>query len=406
VPSGGVRVRALDARVVGAGEVGGAAEQLRHPRAERIQHRLRTLARRDRLRRRLGGCRALGNPAVEIRRQRRSRPPAELRREPGVLRLVSLEAPAPATFRALACGARVPGGADLFGHHERLVRPGERLARERDFVCAERGTVALFPALLVRCAVADDRLAADQRGLAFLALRAADGARDGIRVVAVHVPDHLPAVGLEAPWRVISEPAGDLAVDRDAVVVVEADQLAESPRARERAGLVRDALHQAAVAQEHPGEVVDDLVPRPVEGGRELLLGERHADGVGEPLPQRPGRGLDADLELAFRMARGARPELAEVLQFVDAERVAGQVQHRIEEHRAVPVREHEAVAVCPVRVPGVVLQEVAPQDLGDVRHAHRHPGMTGIGALHGVHAEGADGVGELAAAGHSIAPA
>ena len=41
-------------------------------------------------------------------------------------------------------------------------------------------------------------------------------------------------------------------------------------------------------------------------------------------------------------------PQLAEVLEVLDAERVAGQVQQRIQQHRAVAVRQHEAVAVGP----------------------------------------------------------
>src|SRR5688572_6202948 len=102
-----------------------------------------------------------------------------------MLRLVGLEAPAPAPFRALARGARVPGGADVLRHDEWLVRPGERLARKRDLVRPERGAVALFLALLVRCTVADDGLAADQRRLALLALRAADRPRHRLRVMAV-----------------------------------------------------------------------------------------------------------------------------------------------------------------------------------------------------------------------------
>ena len=46
-------------------------------------------------------------------------------------------------------------------------------------------------------------------------------------VVAVDVGDHVPAVGLEALRRVVGEPALHVAVDRDAVVVVESDELAE-----------------------------------------------------------------------------------------------------------------------------------------------------------------------------------
>ena len=69
---------------------------------------------------------------------------------------------------------------------------------------------------------------------------------------------HVPAISLEALGGVVGEPALHFAVDGDAVVVVERDQLAELQRAGERAGLVRDAFHQAAVAAEHVGVVIDD----------------------------------------------------------------------------------------------------------------------------------------------------
>ena len=55
----------------------------------------------------------------------------------------------------------------------------------------------------------------------------------------------------------VNQPATS-AVDRNAVVVVERDQLAEAQRAGERAGLVRDAFHHAAVADEHVRVVIDD----------------------------------------------------------------------------------------------------------------------------------------------------
>jgi hypothetical protein len=50
--------------------------------------------------------------------------------------------------------------------------------------------------------------------------------------VAVDVGDDVPAVGLEALRRVVDEPGRDRAVDRDAVVVVDGDQLVELPGAR------------------------------------------------------------------------------------------------------------------------------------------------------------------------------
>ena len=70
----------------------------------------------------------------------------------------------------------------------------------------------------------------------------------------------------------------------------------------------------------------------------------------------------------------------------------AGEVQQRVQQHRGVPRREHEAVAVRPDRVVGVEAQEVLPQRVGDRRHRHRRPGMARVRRLHGVHRERADG--------------
>ena len=95
-----------------------------------------------------------------------------------------------------------------------------------------------------------------------------------------------------------------------------------------------------------------------------------------------------------FGMARRLAVQLAEVAQLAERQVVAGQVQQRVEQHRAVAVRQHEAVAVGPVRIGRVVAQVPAPQRDGDVGHAHRRAGMAGVGLLHGVHRQRADRVG------------
>ena len=76
---------------------------------------------------------------------------------------------------------------------------------------------------LVRCALGDEGLAADERGPG-IRERLDHGALDGRGVVSVDVRHDVPAVALEALRRVVSEPALDVAVDGDAVVVVEADE--------------------------------------------------------------------------------------------------------------------------------------------------------------------------------------
>ncbi len=164
---------------------------------------------------------------------------------------------------------------------------------------------------------------------------------------------------------------------------------------------MRYALHQAAVAGKHPGPVIDQRQPRPVELGGEHLLRERHADGVREPLAQRAGRGLDAHGEIVLRVSCAATAELAEMPDLVHADRIAGQVQQRIQQHRGVAIGQHEAIAVPPARIGRIVLQEFPPQHFGEVRHAHRRPGVARVGLLYRIHREHTDHVGELSARGH-----
>ena len=73
----------------------------------------------------------------------------------------------------------------------------------------------------------------------------------------------------EALGRVVREPAGNVAVDGDTVIVVEGDELAEAECAGERTGFVRDAFHHAAVANEYVCVVIDDFEARTIEFARE-----------------------------------------------------------------------------------------------------------------------------------------
>ncbi len=147
--------------------------------------------------------------------------------------------------------------------------------------------------------------------------------------------------------------------------------------------------------------MIDDGVAGPVEDGRERTLGQCHADGVGKPLAQRPGGGLYAQMHLALRVACRLGAELAKILDLVHRQGITGQVQHRVQQHRRMPIRQHEAVAVPPARIAGIELKYVPPQHLGDVRHPHGSARMARIGLLDGIHRQGTNSVGKVAAGGH-----
>ena len=66
------------------------------------------------------------------------------------------------------------------------------------------------------------------------------------------------------------------------------------------------ALHQAAVARDHPGVVRDrpNAEALPLEA-----LGERHSDSVGEALAEWAGGDFDPGCVACLRVARGQRTE-------------------------------------------------------------------------------------------------
>ncbi len=164
--------------------------------------------------------------------------------------------------------------------------------------------------------------------------------------------------------------------------------------ARPAASWLMPSIRQPSPAT-HPGAVIDQIV---AEHRIEMPLGDRHADRHRQALAERAGGRLDAVEQEILGMAGAGAAELAEMADVVDRRpRVAGQVEQGIDQHRSVPGREHETVAVGPFRVRGIELQELAEQHCRYVGHAHRHAGMAAVGGLHRVHRERANGIGELA---------
>ena len=102
---------------------------------------------------------------------------------------------------------------------------------------------------------------------------------------------------------------------------------------------MRDAFHQASVADEYVRMVIDDRMSGPIELGSEQALGERHADAVRKPLAERTCRRFDAGRYPELGMAGRLRMELTKVTQLVERQIVARQMQQRVLQHRAVSVR-------------------------------------------------------------------
>ncbi len=109
----------------------------------------------------------------------------------------------------------------------RFERPAERFFGGLDLIRAEWLAVRLGGPGLVRAAVADGGADHDQRRPAGFRLGGADRCVDGVDVVAVRNALDVPVVGREARADVFGKRHTRAAFNRDVVVVVEVDQLAQ-----------------------------------------------------------------------------------------------------------------------------------------------------------------------------------
>src|SRR6478752_4763376 len=136
--------------------------------------------------------------------------------------------------------------------------------------------------------------------------------------------DDMPAGRGIAAGNILAAGKAYRAVDRDLVVVPQNDQAAELQVPGEADRLMVDAFHQAAVAGNHPGVVIDQPV---AETGIEVALGEREADRHRQPLAERAGGAFDAfDLEI-FGVPSARAAELAEIADVVEGRLgIAGQM--------------------------------------------------------------------------------
>ncbi len=210
--------------------------------------------------------------------------------------------------------------------------------------------------------------------------------------IVVHVAlQHLPAVGVITLAYVLGEGHVGAAVDADAVFVVQHDQFSEFEVTRKARSLGRDAFHEASFADERIGVMVNDGTVGGVEPGGEHRFGDCHADCRGNTLTERTGSGLDTRGVAVFGMAGTAGTDLSEIADVIEGNRIAGEVQDRIQKHRTVACGKDEAVAVLPGGIDRIVPENFPVENGGEFGGSQRKPGMARIGFLDCIHREAAD---------------
>ena len=322
----------------------------------------------------------------------------------------------------LACGPRVVGllplgvgqgatVAQLAGARQHLVVDLEGLAGVeaqqllggRDLVLAERRAVGLAGVLRVGGGPGDDRAQPDQAGTAGLGLGGLDrlpqrGDVLGVAVTPVGPVDVLdvPAVGGVAGGHVLAEGDVGVVLDRDLVVVVDQDQVAQLLVAGQGRRLGADTLLDVTVAGQHEDVVVEGALTLGGVGVEQAALAarrHRHADRVADALPERAGGGLDRRGVVHLRVAGGLAAEGPQRLQVVQLQAEPAEVQLDVQRQAGVAAGEDETVPRHPAQVARVVAHRLLEQQVRRGGQAHRRARVAVADLLHRVHRQRTHGV-------------
>mmetsp|Transcript_4819 Transcript_4819/g.13917 ORF Transcript_4819/g.13917 Transcript_4819/m.13917 type:complete len:466 (-) Transcript_4819:590-1987(-) len=311
-------------------------------------------------------------------------------------------------FGSVVSGQLVPGGmrilstlaegsvelvVGLLRDLELAVWPLQGLTGGGGLISSEGGSVDIVGVGLVRGSVSDEGGHLDQGRLVGDGLGLLDGGLDSIEVV-VSVGDvlHMPSHGLVTGADILSEGDLSVSVDRDPVVIVEGDQLAESPVTGEGSSLRGDSLHVASISHDHIGVVVDEVHARLVEASSKVLLGEGKADRVGDSLSKGSGSDLNSLRQEVLRVTGRLGSPLAELLEVLDAHVVSHQVKEGVVEHRSVSSGQNEPITLGPLRVRAVGLHELLEEHVGHRGAAHGQTGVSRVGLVDSVDGQEADG--------------
>ena len=169
----------------------------------------------------------------------------------------------------------------------------------------------------------------------------------------------IPALGGEAGGDVVNLGHFDGGIQRDAVGIVDEDEVIELERAGNGGSLAGNAFFNAAVTGKAVDIVVENLVLRGVEAGGSVLAGDSEAHGIGNALAQRAGGAFHTGAAAEFRVAGSVGALGAESLHIVHADAEACEVQPAVKEHGAVAAGQDEAVAIEPARLGGVHVEQV-----------------------------------------------
>ena len=137
--------------------------------------------------------------------------------------------------------------------------------------------------------------------------------------------DDVPVVGTKAFSSIVIERQLGWPINRDVVVVVNADQASETQVSCQRGRFMRDAFFETAISGNGPNVVITQIsaIGRP-----QVTFRYCHPDRVCKTLTKGTCCDLYTLSNFIFRVTRCARTELSKLFEIIDRQVVACEVQH------------------------------------------------------------------------------
>ena len=236
---------------------------------------------------------------------------------------------------ALAATLRYAFGNEELG----IFRPAVGGFGESNFFGAERRTVDFRRILHVRATEANVISDADERRFFVLRFRQRNSRIDSFQIGAIFDAQNVPLMRFKASTNVFCKADIGRAVDRNVVVIVEHDELAQSQMPSNRRRFGANAFHEATIATNRIRIVIDDVVTGAVITRREVRFGNRKSNGIGNALPEWARRRIDSRRDVVFRVTRRNASHLAELFQIVETDRISIQMEQSIQKRRSMTIR-------------------------------------------------------------------
>mmetsp|Transcript_6851 Transcript_6851/g.13635 ORF Transcript_6851/g.13635 Transcript_6851/m.13635 type:complete len:272 (-) Transcript_6851:81-896(-) len=205
----------------------------------------------------------------------------------------------------------------------------------------------------------------------------------------LNVPSHCFITGSN----ILGERDVGMAINGNAVVIVQSNQLSESPMPGKGSSFGRNTFHVATISHDDICVVINQVHSRLVVASCQVLLSNCKSNCISNSLSQWPSCDFDSLGQEILWMSWGLRSPLTELLQVLNSHVVSHQVKERVVKHRSVSSGQNKAITTQPGYVFWIGCHEILEEDIGHGSTPHRKSRMSRVSLVHTINRKETNGI-------------